>query len=257
MERKSFKFELKEADAETGTFTGYAATFTDKPDAYGDVIEKGAFKKTLKEMGKRVKVLWNHDPKEVIGKPIEITEDEKGLLVKGKLSLGVQRAREVFELMKDGVINEMSIGYETITEKREEWGKKAVRVLKEVKLWDVSPVTFAANPEAGILSVKNLETKLDELEQEIKENKNIPIAKVKTAIGALQALIADAEIIDLTEENSEKSETTALHVDAEPSSDTLNDNEAAIDRTLLKLRGFDEKKAEARIDQILTKIRSN
>lgn len=257
MERKSFKFELKEADAETGTFTGYAATFTDKPDAYGDVIEKGAFKKTLKEMGKRVKVLWNHDPKEVIGKPIEITEDENGLLVKGKLSLGVQRAREVFELMKDGVINEMSIGYETITEKKEELGKKVVRVLKEVKLWDVSPVTFAANPEAGILSVKNLETKLDELEQEIKENKNIPVAKIKTAIGALQALIEDAEIIDLTEENPEKSETPALHVDAEPSSDTLSDDEAAIDRTLLKLRGFDEKKAEARIDQILTKIRSN
>jgi HK97 family phage prohead protease len=257
MERKSFKFELKEADAETGTFTGYAATFTDKPDAYGDVIEKGAFKKTLKEMGKRVKVLWNHDPKEVIGKPLEITEDEKGLLVHGKLSLGVQRAREVFELMKDGVINEMSIGYETITEKREEWGKQGVRILKEVKLWDVSPVTFAANPDAGILSVKNLETKLDELEQEIKENKNIPVVKIKAAIGALQALIEDAEIIDLTEDNSEKSETPALPVDTEPSSDTLNDDEAAIDRTLLKLRGFDEKKAEARIDQILAKIRSN
>jgi HK97 family phage prohead protease len=152
LEHKIFKFEVKEINEEEGVFTGYAATFSKTPDSYGDVIDSGAFKKTLKEGGKRIKILWNHHALEPIGKPTELTEDEKGLLVKGKLSLGVQRAREVLSLMKDGVITEMSIGYNTMKETFTD----GVRHLQEVRLWDVSPVTFAANPEAVILGVKAL-----------------------------------------------------------------------------------------------------
>ena len=150
IERKTVGFEVKEIDEEEGTFTGYAATFSSKPDSYGDVIDPGAFTKTLKDGRKRIKVLWQHSPMEPIGKPVEISEDEKGLLIKGKLSLGVQRAREILALMKDDVINEMSIGYETI---KQEY-KDGVRHLKEIRLYDTSPVTFAANPEAVIVGVK-------------------------------------------------------------------------------------------------------
>lgn len=155
LERKTVKFEVKEIDEEEGTFTGYAATFSDRPDSYGDIIDPGAFRKTLKEGGKRVKILWQHNVMEPIGKPIEMTEDEKGLHIKGKLSLGVQRAREVLSLMKDGVITEMSIGYDTIKQSFEE----GIRHLKEVKLYDTSPVVFAANPEAVIVGVKQSELK--------------------------------------------------------------------------------------------------
>lgn len=157
MERKEFKFEVKDVDEEAGTFTGYAATFTKRPDSYGDIIEPGAFAKTLKESAKRVKILWNHDIKEPIGKPLELTEDENGLLVKGKLSLGVQRAREILSLMKDGVVTEMSFGYDTI---KDSW-QDGVRHLQEVRLWDTSPVTFAANPSAVIVSVKKVTTFTD------------------------------------------------------------------------------------------------
>ncbi len=157
MERKVFKFEVKEVDEEAGTFEGYAATFTKKPDSYGDIIEPGAFAKTLKEQGKRVKILWNHSVMEPIGKPTELTEDDKGLLFKGKLSLGVQRARETLSLMKDGVITEMSFGYDTI---KDSW-QEGLRHLQEVRLWDVSPVTFAANPAAVIVSVKKATTFTD------------------------------------------------------------------------------------------------
>ena len=149
-ERKTVGFEVKEVDEELGVFTGYAATFSKTPDSWGDIIDPGAFKKTLKEAGNRVKILWNHHILEPIGKPTEIAEDDKGLLVKGKLSLGVQRAREVLSLMKDGVITEMSIGYDPI---KETW-EKGIRHLQEIRLWDVSPVTFAANPEAVVLNVK-------------------------------------------------------------------------------------------------------
>lgn len=157
MERKTVKFEVKEVNEEEGTFEGYAATFSKRPDSYGDIIDPGAFTKTLKESGKRVKILWNHHVMEPIGKPTELAEDDKGLLVKGKLSIGVQRAREILSLMKDGVITELSFGYDTM---KESW-VQGIRHLQEVRLWDVSPVTFAANPEAVIVSVKRATTFTD------------------------------------------------------------------------------------------------
>ncbi len=155
MECKTFKFDVKEVKEDEGTFTGHAATFSDKPDSYGDIIDAGAFTKTLKEGGKRIKSLWNHSVMEPIGKPTELSEDDKGLLFKVKLSLGVQRAREVLSLMKDGVITEMSIGYDTMKETY----RDGVRHLQEIRLWDISPVTFAANPEAIITGVKAEELK--------------------------------------------------------------------------------------------------
>ena len=84
-----------------------------------------------------------------------MAEDDHGLLVKVKLTLGVQRAKEVLALMKDGVITEMSIGYDTI---KQQW-VEGIRHLQEIRLWDVSPVTFAANPEAVVVTVKELELK--------------------------------------------------------------------------------------------------
>lgn len=149
-EQKTFKFQVKEVDEQEGTFTGHAATFRDKPDSWGDIIDRGAFTKTLKEGGKRIKSLWNHSVMEPIGKPIEMAEDDTGLAFKIKLSLGVQRAREVLSLMRDGVITEMSIGYDTMKETY----RDGARHLQEIRLWDLSPVTFAADSDAVITSVK-------------------------------------------------------------------------------------------------------
>jgi len=159
LERKTIGFEIKDINDEDGTFSGYAATFSDKPDSYGDIIDQGAFKRTISKanMGNRIKILWNHYVLEPIGRPIKLKEDEKGLYFEGKLSLGVQRAREILTLMKDGVINEMSIGYNSIKESYNT--ETHVRHIQEIKLWDISPVTFAANPEAVIAGVK-----LDEIE---------------------------------------------------------------------------------------------
>ena len=159
MERKVVPFEVKQLDEEAGTFEGYAAVFGGQPDSYGDIIESGAFAKTLQERGKRVKILWQHDIKEPIGKPLELREDALGLWVKAKLSLGVQRARELLSLMKDGVISELSIGYDAVKAPVE----AGVRHLKEVGLWDISPVVFAAKPEAIITNVKqgNIDALID------------------------------------------------------------------------------------------------
>jgi len=152
MERKSVAFEIKAVDETEGVFEGYASTFTKVPDSYGDIIDKGAFKKTIKENRGRIKILWNHNADEPIGIPLELREDEVGLYVKGKLTLGVQRAREVLALMKDEVINTMSIGFKTITQAMD----GDIRHIKETKLYDTSPVTFAANESALITSVKSV-----------------------------------------------------------------------------------------------------
>jgi len=155
IERKILTFKAEEVDEEEGTFTGYAATFSKVPDSYGDIIDQGAFANTLKAQAGQIVSLFNHSIMDPIGKPTAMKEDDKGLLINVKLSLGVQRAREVLSLMKDGVITQMSIGYETIKQTYNE----GIRHLKEVKLYDVSPVVFAANTEAVIIGVKLEELK--------------------------------------------------------------------------------------------------
>ncbi len=113
----------------------------------------GAFAKTLSERFGRVKVCWQHDWKAPIGKPLEIREDEHGLHVKAMIS-DTAVGRDVRTLMKDGVVSELSIGYDVIQDAWRDDNGKSVRLLKELRLYEISPVTMAANPMAIITGVK-------------------------------------------------------------------------------------------------------
>jgi hypothetical protein len=192
-EAKNFSFEVKAID--DNTFEGYASVFRNV-DSYNDVIEPGAFTKTIQE-AKRVKVLWQHDPMQPIGKPEVMQEDNHGLYVKARISK-TPKGLEAMQLIRDGVIDEMSIGYNTI---KEDWdAAKGVRIIKELKLWEFSPVTFAANDQAVITGAKNFNPMLvkmqDWINNELKagkvlsdKNKNL----VQDAITALQALLTASE----------------------------------------------------------------
>jgi HK97 family phage prohead protease len=148
-------FEIKEV-AEDGTFTGYASTFGNV-DSDRDVIAQGAFTKSLKrKKPKQVKLLWQHDRRQPIGVWEEITEDNRGLKVKGRLVLDVNQAREAYALMKAGAIDAMSIGFAIPRDGYEIDEKKRVRVIKEADLWEISVVTFPANPKATISRVKSV-----------------------------------------------------------------------------------------------------
>ena len=155
MERIVRPFEIKEKDvAEDGTFKGYASVFGNM-DSYRDIVEPGAFEKTLKKKRlKDIKLLWQHWSDSPVGIPTLFEEDKKGLYMEGKLAIpGVQKAEEAQALMKLGAVTGLSIGFMT---KIEEWDKdKRVRRLKEVDLWEVSIVTFPANPKAKVSSVKD------------------------------------------------------------------------------------------------------
>lgn len=142
-------FEVK-ADVDRGVFEGYASYFGNK-DSYGDVVEKGAFADTLKNDAHRVKVLWQHNPYQPIGKPLHMEEDSKGLYVRAKVA-PTTLGKDVLVLLREGVINELSIGYVPV---EDEWDdKEQVRRLKKIKLYEFSPVTWAANELAVITGVK-------------------------------------------------------------------------------------------------------
>ena len=148
MEKKQFKFELKELK-ETGEFEGYAAVFGNL-DKGGDIIDPGAFTKTLLEK-KEFPLSWMHDIRDLLGM-VSAEQDNVGLKIHGFLNLAVQSAREKYALMKQGVIKMLSIGYDTIKAVFESNG--AVRRLQELKLYEVSLVPWAMNPEALVTDVK-------------------------------------------------------------------------------------------------------
>jgi HK97 family phage prohead protease len=111
MEILTAPFETKDVGTEGG-FSGNASVFGVK-DLAGDVIEPGAFRKSLSKGPSRVKMLWSHNPSEPIGVWTELREDSRGLYAKGQLLLSVQRAKETHSLLKARVLDGLSIGFRT------------------------------------------------------------------------------------------------------------------------------------------------
>ncbi len=152
-------FQLKSLD-EGGHFEGYASVFGVK-DSDGDVIVKGAFAESIKrfhERGKMPKMLWQHNPSIIVGKFTEIREDDHGLYVKGSLILEVEKGREAYALMKAGELDAMSVGFNIKNGTR---GDGSGIVIDDLDLWEISLVTWGANPDALISSVKSIKTERD------------------------------------------------------------------------------------------------
>ena len=154
MERKALKFEIKKDDIAGRVFSGYASTFD--VDLGGDIITQGAFKKTIEGRQQAVKILWQHN--EPIGKSMRLYEDSIGLFVEGKVSK-TRLGDEALELMRDRVVDQMSIGF-SIPAGKSEMSEEGLRIIREVKLYEFSPVTFPMNENAIITSVKNMKDAL-------------------------------------------------------------------------------------------------
>lgn len=150
----NFEFKAENVDANARTIEGYAATWD--RDNHDDIIKRGAFTKTIQERLPKgmIKMLWQHN--NPIGLPLEMREDERGLWVKARVS-DTTLGNDALVLMRDGVINQMSIGFSVI---KSNVGTDGVRVITEAKLYEFSPVTFPANDNAEILAVKQLHAAL-------------------------------------------------------------------------------------------------
>ncbi len=115
-------------------------------------MEPGAFSRSLRHKGAAgIRMLFQHDPANPIGHWTTLREDERGLFVEGVLTPGVQKAREVFELMRTGALDGLSIGFRTVRANPEARG---VRRILEADLWEISVVTFPMLPGARIGEVK-------------------------------------------------------------------------------------------------------
>lgn len=157
IETKSFELEIKDADS-SGMIRGYASTFGNI-DLGMDIVDKGAFKKSIKESKGLFPILADHDPSKQIGWNLRAEEDEKGLFVEGKLDLNVQSAREKYSLaktaMENGAKMGLSIGFMTIKAEPDRQ-QPSVRRLKELKLFEYSIVTFPMNTMAMITNMKSV-----------------------------------------------------------------------------------------------------
>ena len=153
MDRINCPLEIKAAERD-GTFTGYAAVFNNIDLGY-DVIEPGAFKSAKTTRDGMLRVAIGHDLNLLAGKS-KFTQDERGLLVEAKLSLGVSYVRDRYELMRDGVLDGLSVGFNILKDGAyyQERAGKHVRVIKAAELWEFSIVPFGMNPEALVDSVK-------------------------------------------------------------------------------------------------------
>lgn len=148
-------FEMKLLD-EKGLFEGYGSTFGNL-DLGKDIVEKGAFTRSLKEhkkAGTLPAMYWMHDRREPIGDWLEMEEDDKGLRVKGQLWCGeTESANKAYRLLKGTSTKGLSIGYGV--RKSEYDDKKGIRKLIDCDLPEVSVVGYGMNPKALVTSVKS------------------------------------------------------------------------------------------------------
>lgn len=165
LETKSFPILTKEIGEERIVESLFAVM--GQVDSVNDRIMPGAFKKTIQDMSDRVRVLWQHDfTAPPIGVPLELREirreempefvmqkypDATGALLGKVQFLPTPRGEEILTGIRAGAIRENSIGYDPVNGKTE-FDKDGVRVLKELRLWDISPVNWGA--QAAALTLK-------------------------------------------------------------------------------------------------------
>lgn len=155
-ERRSAIVRLEQrAVSDDGSIEGYGSVFG-VVDDWGDIIQAGAFAATLaahKAAGTMPAMLWQHKDDQPIGVWTDMTEDARGLRVKGRLVLESEKGREAYALLKAGALNGLSIGF---ISRKWSWDNTTdIRTLLEVDLWEVSPVTFPANSLARVDGVKS------------------------------------------------------------------------------------------------------
>lgn len=231
MEFKDISNAVKEYNADAGTFTGWAAYYNNV-DLGGDVILPGAFARTMKSHECEVPICWQHDLRTPIGMGRITDVETKGLQIFGQLSLGSQAGKMAHELMKPlpgfkrAPVRGLSIGYEAV--KHEMVGES--RHLREVKLYEISPVTVGMNPKALITDVKVFQPELSAL--------NRQVAAIIQALMELKTTLVDQGLLS----DSDFLHSLDLDLDAglgKMYSDSLNDVEgndpACLDEHSLEL----------------------
>jgi len=153
------------------TIRGYAAVFDSLSQplfGFREVIRKGAFKKTVRESD--IRALWNHDPNFVLGRKsartLRLEEDEKGLITR-IFPPSTQWARDLLHSIERGDVSQMSFGFQSVKDRWLPAGEDGlpVRELLEVRLFDVSPVTFPAYQQTEVHVRSMMESVVSRIER--------------------------------------------------------------------------------------------
>lgn len=194
---------------------GYAAKFGNV-DSYNDIIQQGAFALFLtSEDAKRVRLCYQHDFDNVIGVIESMYEDEQGLKFRAKIS-NTTLGKDVATLLEDGAINEFSIGYKTVKFAMDD--QQNIRTLQEVYLYEISPVTRAANEKATLQASerkednKNIKKDL-EMEEDLKKLQ-VELAEAKEARKIAENALAEAGKVKDLEEKTEGYKADIENLDA-------------------------------------------
>lgn len=151
LESKAISVEI-ESVTEAGVILGYASLFGEV-DQGNDVVMPGAFKAGLdRRAGRKMPMLFMHDQGNVIGHWTEVSEDDKGLRVKGQVNLEYEDGRTAYARLKAGDVSGLSIGYRAVRATRDK--STGIRSLHEVDLWEVSVVTFPMLESAQVDGIK-------------------------------------------------------------------------------------------------------
>ena len=153
LQHKSSKFVVKESNDDSRTIKGYASVFGNL-DSDMDTIHKGSFTRTIKAWGPegkdRIKLVAQHDISRPVARITELKEDSNGLYMEAKFGTHTD-GDDYYRMAKEGIINEFSVGFVAEDKKENEKGGYDIT---EIKLYEVSMVTVAANDEAIVTEVK-------------------------------------------------------------------------------------------------------
>lgn len=209
---KGLDLGFKDADTKQGIVSGYFAVFGNK-DLDGDIIEPGAFTKTIQERGPKgkqlIKYLLDHDKNKAVARIDELFEDSKGLYYVAKIgshSLG----QDFGKMVESGIINQHSFGFSIIKDQYDQMSK--ANRIKEVKMFEGSAVQFlGANPETTFINLKSMEDALElfaKLEKFVKTSDatDETLIKLETKLKSLSEFI-EAGKSTLIEEKADDNQT--------------------------------------------------
>lgn len=197
--------ELK-AD-EVGKVAGFFSTYDKTPDSYGDIIEPGAFTKTIanrKATGHPFPLCFNHDFDKVIGRVESIEDKDVGPYIEATF-LETQLAQDVRTMLKSEAIYQFSFAYDVLRRRDptdEEKAAGVTNVLQEVELFEVSIVTVPANAHAVVTEVKSVELETKQGKRNSRKDADV----INQIIELAKSLLDEPDDTAEPEENSEKAQ---------------------------------------------------
>ena len=151
LEYKSIFGGVQDIDSKNRIITGYLASFESK-DHDNDVIEKGAFQKSIMERKENIFFLNHHKWDQPHGKFMSLVEDSKGLKFESNALPNTTYSNDLIELYSLGIVKEHSIGFQAVKAAKD---TKGIRSLREMKLYEGSNVTMGSNPNTPFMGFKN------------------------------------------------------------------------------------------------------